>query len=86
MLFFIERLKVQLRERGGHFDYIDAVFALEGKDDLVDIVNRIEALEQFLTGEVGAKLLAGYKRAVNILPDGREKRWDNYRRATKLAV
>ena len=67
MLFFIERLKVQLRERGGHFDYIDAVFALEGKDDLVDIVNRIEALEQFLTGEVGAKLLAGYKRAVNIL-------------------
>ena len=67
MLFFIERLKVQLREKGGHFDYIDAVFALEGKDDLVDIVNRIEALEQFLTGEVGTKLLAGYKRAVNIL-------------------
>ncbi len=67
MLFFIERLKIQLRERGGHYDYIDAVFALEGKDDLVDIVNRIEALEQFLTGEVGTKLLAGYKRAVNIL-------------------
>ena len=67
MLFFIERLKVQLREKGDRFDYIDAVFALKGRDDLVDIVNRIEALEQFLTGEVGSNLLAGYKRAVNIL-------------------
>ena len=67
LLFFAERLKVQLRERGGRHDYIDAVFALAGQDDLVGIVKRIKALEQFLTTDDGTKLLAGYKRAVNIV-------------------
>ena len=67
LLFFAERLKVQLRERGGRHDYIDAVFTLAGQDDLVGIVKRIKALEQFLTTDDGIKLLAGYKRAVNIV-------------------
>ena len=67
LLFFAERLKVQLRERGGRYDYIDAVFTLAGQDDLVGIVKRIKALEQFLTTDDGTKLLAGYKRAVNIV-------------------
>ena len=46
---------------------MDAVFALEGQDDLLLIVRRVEALGKFLATEDGASLLAGYKRATNIL-------------------
>jgi len=46
---------------------LDAVFALEGQDDLTMIVKRVEALDKFLATEDGASLLAGYKRAANIL-------------------
>jgi glycyl-tRNA synthetase beta chain len=65
--FFADRLKVQLREQGARHDLVDAVFALEGQDDLVLIVRRIEALAAFLDTEDGKNLLAGYKRATNIL-------------------
>jgi glycyl-tRNA synthetase beta chain len=65
--FFADRLKVQLREQGARHDLVDAVFALEGQDDLVLIVRRIEALGKFLDTEDGKNLLAGYKRATNIL-------------------
>jgi glycyl-tRNA synthetase beta chain len=61
-----DRLKVQLREQGKRHDLVDAVFAL-GDDDLVRIVARVEALDAFLKTEDGANLLAGYKRAANIL-------------------
>ena len=64
--FFADRLKVYLRDQGKRHDLIDAVFAL-GEDDLVLIVKRVEALSDFLATEDGANLLAGYKRAVNIL-------------------
>ena len=64
--FIIDRLKVHLREKGVRHDLIDAVFAL-GEDDLVAIVNRVEALQSFLSTEDGTNLLAGYKRAANIL-------------------
>jgi glycyl-tRNA synthetase beta chain len=64
--FFADRLKVYLRDRGARHDLLDAVFALGG-DDLVMIVARISALENFLKTEDGASLLAGYKRAGNIL-------------------
>ncbi|MDZ4382184.1 MAG: glycine--tRNA ligase subunit beta [Parvibaculum sp.] len=65
--FFADRLKVYLRDRGARHDLVDAVFALEGQDDLVLIVKRVEALSEFLGSEDGANLLAGYKRATNIL-------------------
>jgi glycyl-tRNA synthetase beta chain len=65
--FFADRLKVQLRDQGARHDLVDAVFALEGQDDLVLIVRRIEALGKFLDTEDGKNLLAGYKRATNIL-------------------
>ena len=65
--FFRDRLKQQLRENGARHDLVDAVFALEGQDDLVLIVKRVEALSDFLSTEDGANLLAGYKRATNIL-------------------
>ena len=64
--FFADRLKILLRDEGKRHDLVDAVFAL-GDDDLVRIVARVEALSAFLATEDGATLLAGYKRAVNIL-------------------
>jgi glycyl-tRNA synthetase beta chain len=64
--FFADRLKVLLRDQGKRHDLVDAVFAL-GDDDLVRIVRRVEALDAFLATDDGANLLAGYKRASNIL-------------------
>ena len=66
LAFFADRLKVLLRDQGKRHDLVDAVFAL-GDDDLVRIVRRVEALDGFLATEDGANLLAGYKRASNIL-------------------
>jgi glycyl-tRNA synthetase beta chain len=65
--FFADRLKVQLREQGARHDLVDAVFALEGQDDLLMIVRRVEALGKFLDSDDGKNLLAGVKRASNIL-------------------
>ena len=65
--FFADRLKVQQREAGVRHDLIDAVFALGGEDDLVRLLARVKALQAFVTTEDGKNLLAGYKRAANIL-------------------
>jgi glycyl-tRNA synthetase beta chain len=65
--FFSDRLKVHLRDAGARHDLVDAVFALEGQDDLLLIVRRVEALGKFLETEDGKNLLAGTKRAANIL-------------------
>ncbi|MDB5707942.1 MAG: glycyl-tRNA synthetase subunit beta [Sphingomonas bacterium] len=67
LAFFADRLKVQQREAGVRHDLIDAVFALGGEDDLVRLLARVQALQAFVTTEDGANLLAGYKRAANIL-------------------
>lgn len=65
--FFADRLKVQQREAGVRHDLIDAVFALGGEDDLVRLLARVHALQAFIGTEDGTNLLAGYKRAANIL-------------------
>ena len=65
--FFADRLKVQQKEAGVRHDLIDAVFALGGEDDLVRLLARVHALQAFMGTEDGANLLAGYKRAANIL-------------------
>jgi glycyl-tRNA synthetase beta chain len=65
--FFADRLKVQQREAGVRHDLIDAVFALGGEDDLVRLLARVKALQGFVETEDGTNLLAGYKRAANIL-------------------
>src|ERR1043165_7385123 len=77
--FFHDRLKVQLRDQGARHDLVDAVLTQqgEGSDDLLLIVRRAGALGKFLSTEDGASLLAGYKRAANILrieekKDGRD--------------
>ena len=65
--FFADRLKVQQREAGVRHDLIDAVFSLGGKYDLVRLLARVKALQSYIETAEGADLLAGYKRAANIL-------------------
>jgi glycyl-tRNA synthetase beta chain len=70
--FFADRLKVQQREAGVRHDLIDAVFAAQnqngtGEDDLVRLLARVKALQAFVATDEGVNLLAGYKRAANIL-------------------
>ena len=65
--FFADRLKGQQREAGVRYDLIDAVFALGGEDDLVRLLARVNALQQFVETEDGADLTTAYKRAANIL-------------------
>jgi glycyl-tRNA synthetase beta chain len=76
--FIGDRLKVQLRVQGARFDLVDAVFqqgirrdqmmpGMENVRDLLLIVRRVEALGKFLATDDGKSLLAGIKRATNIL-------------------
>jgi glycyl-tRNA synthetase beta chain len=71
--FFADRLKVQQRDAGVRHDLIDAVFALGGEDDLVRVLARVNALQAFMETGEGTNLLAGYKRAANIL---KKEEWD----------
>ncbi len=73
MSFITDRLKVQQREAGVRHDLIDAVFALGGEDDLVRLLARVKALQHYVETAEGANLLAGYKRAANIL---KKEGWD----------
>ncbi|MDP3604007.1 MAG: glycine--tRNA ligase subunit beta [Bosea sp. (in: a-proteobacteria)] len=67
--FFHDRLKVMLRDQGARHDLVDAVLGegASGSDDLLLITRRVAALGRFLETEDGKSLLAGYKRAANIL-------------------
>jgi glycyl-tRNA synthetase beta chain len=65
--FIIERLRVKLRGEGKRFDVLDAVLAAGADDDLVRVMKRVDALSEFLITENGMNLLAGYRRASNIL-------------------
>ena len=84
--FFADRLKVHLREKGARHDLIDAVFALGGQDDLALIVKRVEALGEFLKTDDGAVLLAGVKRATNILRDEEKKDKKSYAGAADASL
>ncbi len=79
--FFADRLKVQQREAGVRHDLIDAVFALGGEDDLVRLLARVKALQAFMATEDGTNLLAGYKRAANILKQSSPERGGGAREA-----
>jgi glycyl-tRNA synthetase beta chain len=65
--FFADRLKVYLKDQGARHDLIDAVFSLGGQDDLLMVARRVDALSKFLETDDGKNLLAGVKRANNIL-------------------
>jgi len=79
--FFADRLKVQQREAGVRHDLIDAVFAVGGEDDLVRLLARVKALQAFVETPEGADLLAGYKRAANIL---KKENWDPAQKENKF--
>ncbi|MEE8226787.1 MAG: glycine--tRNA ligase subunit beta, partial [Kiloniellales bacterium] len=65
--FFADRLKVALKDKGVRHDLISAVFALGGEDDLVRLLNRVKALEDFLGSDDGEHLLVAYRRVANIV-------------------
>jgi glycyl-tRNA synthetase beta chain len=70
--FFADRLKVQQRDAGVRHDLIDAVFALGGEDDLVRLLARVTALQEFIASDDGRDLVTAYKRAANIL---KKEKW-----------
>lgn len=86
LAFFADRLKVQLRDQGARHDLVDAVFALGGQDDLLMIVRRVEALGKFLETDDGKNLLAGTKRASNILSIEEKKDKRNFDGAPDAAL
>jgi glycyl-tRNA synthetase beta chain len=86
LAFFADRLKVQLREQGARHDLVDAVFALENQDDLLMVVRRVEALGKFLDTEEGKNLLAGTKRASNILSIEEKKEKRSFQGAPNVAL
>ncbi len=67
LAFIADRLEIQIRERGERPDTVSAVFALTEQTDAVLIIRRVSALGRFLDTEDGRNLLAGYRRAANIL-------------------
>ncbi|MBD2747204.1 glycine--tRNA ligase subunit beta [Microvirga sp. BT688] len=84
--FFADRLKVALRDQGARHDLIDAVLSLSGSSDLLMIVRRVEALGRFLDTEDGKNLLAGYRRAANILRIEEKKDGRAYDEAPDLQI
>ncbi|MBA8819792.1 glycine--tRNA ligase subunit beta [Ochrobactrum sp. P6BS-III] len=64
--FLHDRFKVHLKEEGARYDAIDAVLTPEA-DNLLLVARRLEALIVFINEEDGKNLLAGTKRAANIL-------------------
>ncbi|UGX91823.1 glycine--tRNA ligase subunit beta [Bradyrhizobium barranii subsp. barranii] len=66
-LFIDDRVEAQLRSQGARYDLARAVFELGTEDDLLLVVRRVEALGKFLDSDDGKNLLAGIKRASNIL-------------------
>ena len=80
--FFADRLKVQQRDAGVRHDLIDAVFALGGEDDLVRLLARVRALQDFVGTEEGSDLLTAYKRAANIL---KKEKWQERKTAASDA-
>ncbi len=84
LAFFHDRLKVYLRDQGQRHDLIDAVLASGQTDDLLMIVKRVEALDAFLASDDGTNLLAGFRRAANILKAEEKKDGKSYNEAVDL--
>ncbi len=84
LAFFHDRLKVYLRDQGQRHDLIDAVLASGQQDDLLMIVKRVEALDAFLSTDDGTNLLAGFRRAANILKAEEKKDGKSYNESVDL--
>ncbi len=85
--FFAERLKTHLKDLGIRHDIVAAVLAVGAWDgDLVLLVARARALQDFLTGEDGANLLTAYRRASKIVAIEEKKDNTTYNRNVDPAV
>jgi glycyl-tRNA synthetase beta chain len=65
--FIADRLKVAMREKGVRHDLIDAVFSLNQEDNIVDLLEKVSVLGEFISSDDGANLLIAYRRANNIV-------------------
>lgn len=86
LAFFAERLKVMLKDQGVRHDVITAIFEQGGEDDLVRLVARAKALQDFLGTEDGANLLTAYKRASNIVAKEEKKDGKTYHAAAQQSL
>jgi len=77
LAFFHDRLKVSLRDAGARHDLVDAVISADS-NDILQIAQRAEALSSLLATDDGANLLAGYRRAANILTAEEKKDGKTY--------
>lgn len=84
--FLVERLKVQQKAQGVRHDLIDAVVSIGSEDDLVRLLARVNALQGFLGTEDGENLLAGFKRAVNIVTIEEKKRKKTFSGAVNVKL
>ena len=75
MSFFEDRLAVSLKDKGYRHDLVQATFASIETTEffLGQLVERVVALSDFLTGPLGEDLLAGYRRASNALKPEEKK-------------
>jgi glycyl-tRNA synthetase beta chain len=73
LAFFTDRLRVYLRDTGARPDIVDATFGVPLEGDLLMIVRRVEALGALLDSDDGKNLLAGYRRAANIVKAEQKK-------------
>ena len=78
LTFVVDRLRMHLRDQGKRHDLVNAVFGVGDDDDLVRLLERIDALEEFLNTESGANLLTAYRRAANILRIEEKKDGERY--------
>ena len=76
--FFVDRLKVHLRDDGVRHDHIEAVIEQQREGDLVELVARVRALGGFLQSDDGTNLLVAYRRAANIVRAEEKKDSTNY--------
>ena len=77
--FLLERLRVQVRAEGARHDVLAAVLGIGADDDIVRVLDRTEAVARFVASDNGANLLAGYKRASNILEKEPPPRGSHFR-------
>ncbi len=84
--FHVDRLEGHFRASGARHDLIKAAMSIQLEDDLVSIVRRVEALGKFLGTDDGKNLLAGVKRASNILGIEEKKDKKNYAGAPDAAL
>ncbi len=67
MTFVFDRLTVYVRDQGISHGVAGGVFVKHAEGDLTLLMQRLKSVARFIGTDDGANLLAGYKRAANIL-------------------